>query len=541
MHNCFKLIRPAILALLLLGLTQAAYGQLTQLRLPPSRLRERLMREDIIKKNLARLKIMQLNEPERKTAVWFEENRYNPQLRWIFLSEMPKGADLHNDLMGAAFAENLLKFAAQNGKCINTENYSLEDPPCHPVTSPPAIEVINDDELRNLVIDAWSMRNFPANKNGYRHYLSTFRKFQSAIQGHKGDILAEILQRAAKQNVLYVEIPLPIASKLSRELGDRAGIGASYKSIFKHMRQSGLDMVIDAARVDLNRMTQNLNEKLGCNSTHSKPGCYVKARFLYQVDRNLPPNEVFAEMAVGFMLVKTDPMVAGVNLSIPEDGGVAIRDYSKQMDMLDYFHKKFPTVYLSLTAGDLVQGLVPPQELTFHIREAISTAHASRIEQGIDIAYEKNPEKLMNSMKQKKILVLSCLATDNNFLGLNNENVPLTFYLNNHVPVALATCDEGINRSDLTNEFEIASTSFDIGYPELKEFARNSLEYSFLGGGSLWGNYDRLIRVTPCLQDIPGKGEPKGKCAAYLADNLRAKEEWQLEAQFSRFEANYDH
>jgi adenosine deaminase len=59
------------------------------------------------------------------------------------------------------------------------------------------------------------------------------------------------------------------------------------------------------------------------------------------------------------------------------------------------------------------------------------------------------------------------------------ENV-LPIYLRNHVPIALATDDEAVVRSDLTESFERAVLGYGIDYPTLKTFARNSIAYAFV-------------------------------------------------------------
>ena len=52
------------------------------------------------------------------------------------------------------------------------------------------------------------------------------------------------------------------------------------------------------------------------------------------------------------------------------------------MKMLDYLHGIYPNVHISLHAGELAMGLVPPEGLAFHIRESIETrpcrAHRAR-------------------------------------------------------------------------------------------------------------------------------------------------------------------
>ncbi len=62
------------------------------------------------------------------------------------------------------------------------------------------------------------------------------------------------------------------------------------------------------------------------------------------------------------------------------------------MRMLAYLHERYPKVHISLHAGELVQGLVPPEGLRFHIRDSVEIAHAERIGHGVDVMNETNPE-----------------------------------------------------------------------------------------------------------------------------------------------------
>ena len=47
------------------------------------------------------------------------------------------------------------------------------------------------------------------------------------------------------------------------------------------------------------------------------------------------------------------------------------------MRMLDFLHGIYPNVHISLHAGELAMGLVPPEGLRFHIRESIEKATPS--------------------------------------------------------------------------------------------------------------------------------------------------------------------
>jgi hypothetical protein len=69
------------------------------------------------------------------------------------------------------------------------------------------------------------------------------------------------------------------------------------------------------------------------------------------------------------------------------------------------------------------------------------------------------------------------------------------------VPVALATDDDGVSRSEISREFVKAAEGQGLGYIQLKTMARNSLQYSFISGGSFWKNGHRFIPVATCRQD----------------------------------------
>lgn len=56
-----------------------------------------------------------------------------------------------------------------------------------------------------------------------------------------------------------------------------------------------------------------------------------------------------------------------LNLVSPEDNPVALRDYRLHMQMLDYLRGVYPKAHITLHAGELVPGLVPPEELRYQL------------------------------------------------------------------------------------------------------------------------------------------------------------------------------
>jgi adenosine deaminase len=125
-------------------------------------------------------------------------------------------------------------------------------------------------------------------------------------------------------------------------------------------------------------------------------------------------------------------------------------------------------------------GLVPPEGLAFHIRESIEKGHAERIGHGASVMNERDATALLQEMAKRKVLVEICLTSNDLILGVRGREHPLPVYLRHAVPVALATDDQGVSRSDMTHEYLRAVETYSLTYTDLKRLARHSLEYSFL-------------------------------------------------------------
>ena len=68
--------------------------------------------------------------PTARTSRYFESIRNSPPQLLAFLRQMPKGADLHNHLSGAVYAESYIQWAADSGDCINLTTMYASLPPC---------------------------------------------------------------------------------------------------------------------------------------------------------------------------------------------------------------------------------------------------------------------------------------------------------------------------------------------------------------------------------------------------------------------------
>ena len=113
-------------------------------------------------------------------------------------------------------------------------------------------------------------------------------------------------------------------------------------------------------------------------------------------------------------------------------------------------------------------GIVPPEDLRDHIRKAVEIAGAERIGHGVDIGYETDATSLLNEMAQKHILVEINLTSNDAILGVKGAAHPLHTYMAAHVPVSLATDDEGVSRVDMTHEYVKGVEEQGLSYADLE-------------------------------------------------------------------------
>ena len=419
---------------------------------------------------------------EARVARYFESIRDQPPLLRAFLGAMPKGADLHSHLTGSVYAENLLSWAAEDGRCVDTKTLAASPPPCDEAAGrPPAALAMTDQALHSRLVDAWSTRNWRVEQeSGHDRFFGTFRLAFAGAQGRIGDMVAEVAHRAADGNVSYLELMLTPEGGAAMRLGAEVGWDDDLERLRQKLLAAGLERVVASMGEQLDLAVKRKDELLGCGTPQADPGCRVEVRFLYQVLRGLPREQVFAQILSAFETAGRDPRVVGLNLVMPEDWLVPMRDFSLHMRMIAQLRKSYPRVHVSLHAGELWQGLVPPEGLRFHIRESVEIAQAERIGHGVDVMFERDPLGLLREMARRKVLVEICLTSGDVILGVRGKDHPLSAYIAHGVPVALSTDDQGVSRSDITQEYMRAVLDQGLGYARLKRMARAGLEHAFV-------------------------------------------------------------
>jgi adenosine deaminase len=481
--------------------------------------------------------------PERSVSDRFNEIRSRPPELAIFLRQMPKGGDLHNHLSGAIYAESYIAWAsaASPPLCINLEKWMLEAPPCDTAKRRPSVpEYAALPDQRARLINAFSMRDYvPGHETPSAHdqFFVTFSRFSAAGEGRIGDMLAEVSVRAAQQNINYLELMVSFRGRDTRALAERVGWDGSAASTRTKLLQAGMGQQIAPAKADLDDMERARRRVLGCDTQPNLAACNVTIRYIAQIIRTLPMQYVVAQTLFAFELIHADPRVVGLNYVAPEDYAVALADYEKHMLLLRDLAALVPDTPLTLHAGELAMGLVPPENLRSHIRQAVLVAGARRIGHGVAIAHEDDAADLLRAMRERNVLVEINLTSNDVILGVRGKQHPFELYRRAGVPVALSTDDEGVSRIDLTHEYQRAVETYDLSYADIKGLARNSLAYSFLPGENLWSDRKHTTVVTACAGTMLGSATPPPPCAEFLARSEKARQQWRLEGEFAKFEA----
>jgi adenosine deaminase len=507
---------------------------------------------------------------EQRAIKAFNTAKQSPLQLNAFLTRMPKGADLHMHLAGAIYAETFIKDGAADLLCVNPTTHSFIKPVGTTRSIPPqpvcgednvrAEDAFKDQKLYDALVDSFSMRAFVPTPgvSGHDQFFATFDRFRSLDKSHTGEWLDEVATRAAAQNEQYLEVmETPIFTDLSKivsniewpsapadpaqnRTGDATGTS---REDLSHLRDTLLKAGLrDEVAVDRKQLDDALDARdrmENCGQPSARAACSVKVRFLYQVLRAFPPQHVFAQALLAFEVASVDPRVVGLNFVQPEDAYLSMSEYHRQMLMLDYLHSVYPKVHIALHAGEIAPGLVPPDGLRFHIREAVDLGHAERIGHGVDVMYENEPQLLLKELADRHVMVEINLTSNDVILGVVAPWHPLPDYRSAGVPISLSTDDEGVSRIDLTHEYTRAAIEFNLSYIDLKSSARTSLEHSFLPGASLWQQPDKFTQtVSACSGQPLGSANPNPKCMSFLQSSEKAAQQWELEHRYDLFESS---
>ena len=410
----------------------------------------------------------------------------------LFFSQMPKGGDLHHHYSGAIYAETYIDFLDKQGYCVNKHTYRIETDKAaidaERAKAPAArnclssAEVYADDATLRELLQRWSSKDFAnhgaLNPPPDRQFFQTFGYFGPVSNANFHEGLAEIKKRAVRENVGYIETmfkmsPFVVNKEFDEQAwkntGDDAAFDAQMRAWMNTLDQdSGFKAKIADFVAKIDEAAAGIDDE---NFT---------MRYQTYVLRLLNPSQVFSSMLAGFKSAANGGKIVGVNIVGQESNMVSMRDYTMHMKMFRFLKSVYPDVKVALHAGELALGDVPPEDLEYHIDEALSIGHANRIGPGIDLAHESNAPAIMKAMREKDVPVEINLTSNAFINGVKGENHPVTLYRKYGVPYVISTDDAGVTRHNLSGEYVLFASRYKPSYAELKKASYNSIRYSFL-------------------------------------------------------------
>ncbi|MDB4958232.1 MAG: Adenosine deaminase [Myxococcales bacterium] len=479
---------------------------------------------------------------KRETAVSakFAAAVNNPQALATLVGKLPKGGDLHMHLSGAAATESLLRTGQHDHDCVTAKFVAAAGSLCTAATTPLS-NASPGSTLWTQIVGNWSMEGFQtaALADRHTHFFDAFGKFGLISRVHTADMLADVRRTAARENISYLEVMISLGSGTGGDLGETyittgspwtaATFATARKAILADAR---IATTISRTRSDLDSWERAEDTALGCGTAGAEPACDVTVRYLVQGTRIASRESVFGQFVYGFALVGADSRVVGVNLVQAEDDSKALANYHDQMVGVGWLVSDAKTrgapVPVSLHAGELATGFGHASDLKFHVREAVEIGGASRIGHAVDLLGEDDADALLSTMAANHVAVEACLTSNQQLLGVEGASHPAKALMKHYVPVAFATDDEGILRTDMNAEIVRAFTKQALTYRDVKRAIRASLTYSFLPG-------TRLRDLSACKKSLIAEQVDAG-CMKAMMTSERASAEWQLEADLDAFE-----
>ncbi|WP_307726658.1 adenosine deaminase [uncultured Massilia sp.] len=411
----------------------------------------------------------------------------------LFFTQMPKGGDLHHHYSGAVYAESYVDFLDKRGFCVDKKTYAIvtdkaaveadRDKPAAARNCLTGAEVYADDGVYRELLQRWSTKDF--HNHGAiqpppdRAFFSTFSYFGPvADTGNFHDGLVEIKERAIRENVAYIETMYKLAPFVAdagfdtdawKNVDDDAALNARMRAWMTALdRDPKFVATLSDFVAGIDKETAGIDDER------------FTMRYQLYVLRLLNPSQVFSSMVSAFKAAARGGRIVGVNIVGQESRMVPMRDYTLHMKMFRFLKSVYPDVKVAMHAGELALGDVRPEDLQYHIDQALNVAGANRIGHGIDLAHETNAPAIMKAMRAKDIPVEINLTSNGFISGIEGDNHPITLYRKYGVPYVISTDDAGVTRHTLSNEYVLFASRYKPNYADIKKTAYDSIRYSFL-------------------------------------------------------------
>ncbi|OXB06806.1 amidohydrolase family protein [Flavobacterium pectinovorum] len=426
---------------------------------------------------------------------YLEKIRNNEALLTAFFQQMPKGGDLHHHFSGSIYAEPLLERAIAEDFYLNIETMAVSKTKPEIGSWHTFSSLKNEGKLafyEQQVMQTWSVKDYNGSVPSDDQFFDSFQKFEPTIQGHFAEGILELKKRALAENVSYIETQLSTIP-CDMNVADLSDFNSKLRQASSQKDEKAVLKLLD----DLYKSLQKKDAKK--YATEFNTNFIAKLHKDLKIDderftmryqnfvlRFMDPVDLFKNLMIAFISANDSKLVAGVNIVSPEHGENSMKDYWLHMVMFKYCHSKFPDVKYTLHAGELTLGLVLPEDLTWHINDAIHIAGANRIGHGVDIAYEANSYDLLRYMAKNNIPIEINLVSNEFILKVKDSRHPFTLYKEFNVPIVISTDDAGILRTNMTEQYVLLAKRYpDVSYATIKEYVYNSINYSFIQDASV--------------------------------------------------------
>ncbi len=421
---------------------------------------------------------------------YFESIRKSKVKLTAFFSQMPKGGDLHHHFSGSIYAETYINYAIENDWYINKKTYDIKDVP-QGDTDYVKISKLNNPGIsfyEQKLLEKWSVKDYNGiSQPSDKLFFGSFPAFDIASKHTYNEGLLEIKARAIVENISYIEtmftgVPCDVdisgAEKYNYGLRslqvrrDYQGVAKVLDSVYGEIIRQD----IAGCAVSFNKELKDRHDRLRIDDS-----TFVLRYQNYVLRLIDNPVRIFKDLVAAFESANSSSLIVGVNIVGAEDNKVSMKDYWLHMQMFRFCHGKYPKVKYAMHAGELALGLVKPEELSWHINEAVREAGAGRIGHGVDLAYEKESTVLLAYMRDHKIPIEINLYSNEFILKVKNDDHPLLLYKNARVPIVIATDDAGVLRTNLIHQYVLLAYRYpDFTYQDIKQLVFNSIRFSFI-------------------------------------------------------------
>ena len=149
-----------------------------------------------------------------------------------------------------------------------------------------------------------------------------------------------MLARYGAQSVQYAEFMLSFSTREERAALIATIRGQTdFAAMLDTLKQNGLETLVAKARTEVVDIVGKVEALRNCDADPAKPACKVNYRFIIQVSRDTPIEDVFVQTAFAAALVRAEPRVVALNFVQTEDNQIARQDYTQHMRIVAFLAK----------------------------------------------------------------------------------------------------------------------------------------------------------------------------------------------------------